>query len=59
MFHGWWWVWWGDPGYYVVTPTPVDVELGCDNFIHICYNRYSLFVTKNQSFYKEFNSRNP
>ena len=26
----WWW-WWGGPGHYVVNPTRVEVELGCDN----------------------------
>ena len=25
-----WWV--GGPGHYVVTPTRVEVELGCDNY---------------------------
>ena len=24
--------WWGGPGHYIVTPTRVEVELGCENW---------------------------
>ena len=38
-FHGWGGGWgggvvgWGGPTHYVVTPTRVEVELGCDNIL--------------------------